>query len=42
MPAVAIGPGRIDQAHTKDEFIAVDDLEKGVAFFREFLSRLGP
>jgi len=40
MPAIAIGPGKIEQAHTKDEFIEVADLEKGVQFFREFLSRL--
>ena len=40
MPAVAIGPGSIEQAHTKDEFIAVNDLEKGVEFFTRFLARL--
>jgi acetylornithine deacetylase/succinyl-diaminopimelate desuccinylase-like protein len=40
MPAVALGPGTIHQAHTKDEHIAVADLEKGVAFFRDFLGRL--
>ncbi len=39
-PAIAIGPGSIAQAHTKDEFIAVSDLENGVAFFRRFLSSL--
>ena len=36
-PAVAIGPGRIDQAHTKDEFISVEDLELGVDFFSRYL-----
>ena len=39
-PAIAIGPGSIAQAHTKDEFIAVADLEAGVDFFRRFLSSL--
>jgi len=39
-PSIAIGPGSIAQAHTRDEWIAVADLEKGVQFFREFLSRL--
>ncbi|MDI1313047.1 M20 family metallopeptidase [Prosthecobacter sp.] len=39
-PAIAIGPGSIAQAHTKDEFIAVSDLEAGVAFFKQFLSSL--
>ncbi len=40
MPAIALGPGSIAQAHTRDEFIEVADLEKGVAFFRDFLARL--
>ncbi|MFZ2276200.1 MAG: M20 family metallopeptidase [Prosthecobacter sp.] len=39
-PAIAIGPGSIAQAHTKDEFIAVSDLEEGVTFFRRFLASL--
>ena len=39
-PAIAIGPGSIAQAHTKDEFIAVSDLEAGVAFFSRFLEGL--
>jgi acetylornithine deacetylase/succinyl-diaminopimelate desuccinylase-like protein len=40
MAAIALGPGRIDQAHTKDEHIAVADLEKGVEFFKSFLAKL--
>ncbi len=40
MPAVALGPGSIEQAHTRDEWIAVADLEKGVEFFTRFLARL--
>jgi acetylornithine deacetylase/succinyl-diaminopimelate desuccinylase-like protein len=40
MPAVAVGPGSIAQAHTEDEWIAVEDLKRGVEFFRDFLSRL--
>jgi acetylornithine deacetylase/succinyl-diaminopimelate desuccinylase-like protein len=39
-PAVAVGPGSIAQAHTEDEFIAVDDLEAGVDFFKRFLGSL--
>lgn len=39
-PAIAIGPGSIAQAHTKDEFIAVSDLEAGVSFFKKFLGSL--
>lgn len=40
MPAVALGPGSIAQAHTADEWISVADLEKGEAFFTAFLDRL--
>ena len=40
MPAIALGPGSIAQAHTRDEWIAVEDLEKGAAFFRDFFTRL--
>jgi len=39
-PSIAIGPGSIAQAHTKDEFIRVSDLEDGVAFFTRFLRNL--
>jgi len=35
-----MGPGSILQAHTKDEWIAVADLEKGVEVFKEFLGSL--
>lgn len=40
MPAVALGPGSIAQAHTEDEWISIADLEAGAAFFEKFLSRL--
>ncbi|MEO6848914.1 MAG: M20 family metallopeptidase [Chthoniobacterales bacterium] len=39
-PAIAIGPGSIAQAHTKDEFIEVAKLEQGVEFFTRFLRSL--
>jgi succinyl-diaminopimelate desuccinylase len=39
-PSIAIGPGSIAQAHTKDEHIAIEDLEAGAAFFAEFLKTL--
>jgi len=38
IPAVALGPGSIEQAHTRDEYLAVADLEAGVEFFRRFLT----
>ena len=39
-PAVALGPGSIEQAHTADEWISVTDLEAGAAFFRRLLQSL--
>jgi acetylornithine deacetylase/succinyl-diaminopimelate desuccinylase-like protein len=36
-PAVCIGPGSIAQAHTKDEFIRLRDLEDGADFFRRWI-----
>jgi acetylornithine deacetylase/succinyl-diaminopimelate desuccinylase family protein len=36
-PAVAVGPGCIREAHTADEHIEVAALERGAAFFTEFL-----
>lgn len=41
IPAVAVGPGSIAQAHTKDEFLAVDDLLSGVEFYAAFLREVG-
>lgn len=40
LPAVCIGPGSIDQAHTADEFITVADLEAGADFFGSLIKRL--
>jgi len=37
LPAVACGPGKIAQAHTKDEFLEISDLNSGVDFYRKFL-----
>lgn len=40
VPAIALGPGSIAQAHTKDEWLTVEDLEQGVTFFEQFLGKL--
>lgn len=40
MPAVALGPGSITQAHTADEWISTDDLEAGAVFLEHFLKSL--
>jgi acetylornithine deacetylase/succinyl-diaminopimelate desuccinylase-like protein len=37
-PSICIGPGHIAQAHTKDEFIQVRDLEAGAEFFRRWIT----
>ena len=37
IPSVACGPGNIAQAHTKDEYLTVTDLEAGADFYRQFL-----
>jgi acetylornithine deacetylase/succinyl-diaminopimelate desuccinylase-like protein len=36
-PAVCVGPGSIAQAHTRDEFILLKDLEDGADFFRRWI-----
>jgi len=40
IPSICIGPGSIDQAHTIDEFISVEALEEGAAFFEKFIRDL--
>ena len=40
IPAVAVGPGSIAQAHTEDEFIESAALQDGVEFFKRFLHSL--
>ena len=39
-PAIAMGPGSIAQAHTKDEWISIHELEAGADFFATFLRSL--
>jgi acetylornithine deacetylase/succinyl-diaminopimelate desuccinylase-like protein len=40
VPAIAMGPGSIAQAHTEDEWISEADLEEGAARFESFLRAL--
>jgi len=40
IPAVALGPGSIKQAHTADEFIKLSDLEKGKDGYLKILRQL--
>lgn len=37
IPAVVFGPGSIHQAHTKDEWIGLDELEKGCDILKQFI-----
>jgi len=41
IPAICIGPGAIEQAHTADEFIELAALEHGAEFFTRFIRGLG-
>jgi acetylornithine deacetylase len=41
VPAVCLGPGSIDQAHTVDEFIEATELVRGAEFFEAFIRNLG-
>ncbi|WP_411825729.1 M20 family metallopeptidase [Luteolibacter sp. AS25] len=40
LPSICLGPGSIDQAHTKDEFIELARLEEGEKFFSAFIRSL--
>jgi acetylornithine deacetylase len=40
VPAIALGPGSIAQAHTKDEWIELVELEKGADFWGKWLRSL--
>lgn len=40
LPSICIGPGSISQAHTKDEFISIDDLQLGERYFIELIESL--
>ena len=39
-PTVICGPGSIDQAHKPDEFISLEQLDKGEAFMRQLIRHL--
>jgi acetylornithine deacetylase len=39
IPTVICGPGNIDQAHTPNEYITLDQMDKGVDLFRWMIRR---
>jgi len=40
IPAVALGPGSIAQAHTEDEWLEVEALEEGADFYQKIMETL--
>ena len=40
IPSLVLGPGSLSQAHTKDEFIELSQLERGVDLFAEIIRSL--
>jgi acetylornithine deacetylase/succinyl-diaminopimelate desuccinylase-like protein len=40
IPAIALGPGSIKQAHTKDEYISIAELDRGYRCFLNVMQRL--
>ena len=41
VPSVVFGPGSIDQAHTKDEWIEIRQLEQAAEIFYRFAAECG-
>lgn len=41
IPSVILGPGSIDQAHTADEFVLCEQVEKAFEVYREIMGRWG-
>lgn len=37
IPSVVLGPGNIDQAHTKDEWLALDQLHRGIEVYLDLM-----
>ena len=37
IPAIVIGPGSIDQAHTKDEWLEIAELDKSVLVYLQIM-----
>jgi acetylornithine deacetylase/succinyl-diaminopimelate desuccinylase-like protein len=39
IPTVIIGPGNLSMAHKRDEFIELDELERGAALYEDLVVR---
>jgi acetylornithine deacetylase len=40
IPTILFGPGSIDQAHSVDEYVELEQVEKATAFYREFILKI--
>ena len=40
VPTVICGPGSIDQAHTPDEYISIEQIDQGVETYKELIKRV--
>ena len=40
LPSICLGPGSIDQAHTKDEYIHISHLHQATTYFSKFIQSL--
>ena len=41
VPAVVFGPGSIDQAHTRDEWLSIDELGQAAEIYYRFCAAVG-
>jgi len=41
IPAIVFGPGSIAQAHTADEYVKIEQVEKAAEFYRRLMMRFG-
>ena len=41
IPSIIFGPGSIERAHTTNEFVEIDQVEKALEFYRRFLLEFG-
>jgi acetylornithine deacetylase len=41
VPSMVFGPGSIDQAHTKDEWVPIDELQQASEVYYRFCTSVG-
>jgi acetylornithine deacetylase len=39
VPSIVLGPGSIDQAHTAEEWVVLDEVEHALAVYRRIMER---